>query len=282
MDILEILHQELKQAAPIRNISVVYEDTLASDPELLADSDNMDRAYWVNWSEQMGAWVSPDGMNIQVCVVNSAKEIDPGILTLGFTSLLTGVCLNLKGQVAIHANAVILNNQASAFIGYSGVGKSTLSAYCANRGAGFLTDDVLVVNDQGYVLPGNPRVKLFQETGNFLGLDTSEQTNYKLFYHPETHLGGTYQPDSVPLGNMYLLVQAEKDEIYIESVPPAQGVFDLLTHAYDVNRFIDRTPRLLDAYVQLLDKIPLKRLVYPRDFNRLPEVYALLLKESER
>jgi energy-coupling factor transporter ATP-binding protein EcfA2 len=235
---------------------------------------------WIEWSEYLGAWISTDGADIKVCILEDARGLDSGELTLGFTSVLTGVCLNLQGQVAIHANAVALKGKAIGFIGYSGAGKSTLSAFCAGCGAGFVTDDVLVVDEQGYVLPGNPRIKLYPETGVSLGLEASQETNYKIFYHPEYNLGTTLHHAPVPLGKLYLLAEAETDQVYTEPIPSAQAVFELLTHGYDVSYFIARNPKLFDAYVHLVDQVPLRRLVYPHDFSRLPEVYALLLEES--
>jgi hypothetical protein len=278
MSILNVICYELRQAPQIQEITVEYVAVL---PHSFDSSDTMtiDQLYWVDWSEQLGALVSPDGLKANVYVAEDARDLDPGELILGFTSTLTGICLNLQGQVAIHANAVAIEGQALAFVGYSGAGKSTLSAFCTSHGAVFVTDDVLVMNEQGGVLPGNPRIKLYPETGESLGLEASEETDYKIFYHPETQLGGIVSQEPVPLRGIYLLVESEQEEIYIESVPPAQSVFDLLTHAYDVSKFIDRNPRLLDAYIELIDKFPVKKLVYPHDFNRLPEVYDLLLTE---
>ncbi len=278
MSILDIIRYELRQAPQIQKITVEYVAVLPSDPTC-PDSVLIDQFYWVNWSDQLGALISPDGIKADIYVTETARDLDPGELTLGFTSTLTGICLNLQGKVAIHANAVAIQKHALAFAGYSGAGKSTLSAFCTSRGAGFVTDDVLVLDEEGKALPGNPRIKLYPETGICLGLNALEETDYKVFYHPETHLGGILLQEPVPLGGIYLLTESEEEEIYIESVSPAQAVFDVLTHAYDVSRFIDRNPRLLDAYTKLVDRIPVKRLVYPHDFSRLPEVYALLLTE---
>ncbi len=290
MNISDILHSELRQASRLQRLTIEYVTTLLHKSDNSPVRQNLahdvfgQNPHWVDWSDQIGAWVSLDGLNIQVCVTEDARDLDPGELTLGFTSTLTGICLNLQGQIAVHANAVVLNGRAVAFIGYSGAGKSTLSAFCTSHGAGLVTDDVLVIDEQGHVLPGNPRIKLYPETGELLGLDASQATDYKIFYHPETHLGGTYQQEPLPLGGLYLLANPELDteSIRLEAIPPAQGIFELLTHGYDVSRFIDRNPRLLDAYVQLVNRCPVQRLIYPHDFSRLPEVYALLLKESQK
>jgi hypothetical protein len=284
MNILETLRNELMQASHIRNLVVEYVKTLPSDTDGFYIKPGVfdGNSYWVSWSDYLGAWVNSDGSSLRVCITEDARDLDPGELALGFTSVLTGICFNLQGQIAIHANAISINGQAIAFIGYSGAGKSTLSAFCTNRGAGFVTDDVLVIDQQGFVLPGNPRIKLFPKTGESLGLDAFQETNYKIFYHPENHLGGIYHQQKIPLKHLYLLVSTEESEVFIKPVPSVQAVFELLTHGYDVSRFIDRNPLLFDAYIQLVDKFLVKQLVYPHDFSRLPEVYDLLLEESRK
>lgn len=234
--------------------------------------------YWVPWTEQLGAWINADGSDVVIVVRQDAQDMDAGALTLGFTAVLTGLCLNLQGQVAIHANAVSLKELAIAFVGYSGMGKSTLSAYCAFRGAGFITDDVLVVDANGLVAPGNPRIKLYPHTGESLGLDASEETDYKIFYEPG-QLGAKLHEQPVPLGIIYLLAESPDKRIYSEQLSPTQAVFDVLTHGYDVSKFIPNNPSLLDAYVRLVTQAQVKKLFYPRDFTLLPKVYEFLLEE---
>ncbi|MGB3636567.1 MAG: hypothetical protein WBA39_03110 [Rivularia sp. (in: cyanobacteria)] len=234
--------------------------------------------YWIDWTEEIGAWVSGDGSDIQILITDDARNMDIGELTLGFTSVVTGICLNLQGKAAIHANSVSLNDKAVAFVGYSGRGKSTLSAYCASRGAGFVTDDVLVVNSDGFAIPGNPRIKLYPHTAKSLGFDTSQKTKYKIFYPPEK-IGAKLHHELVPMGTIYLLEVSEDNKISSEQITASQAVFELLFHGYDVQDFIPRNPQLLHAYTKLVEQVPVKKLFYPRDFSMLPEVYNFLLEE---
>lgn len=235
--------------------------------------------YWIPWTEELGAWVNSDGSKVAI-VVNEASESTEieGLLTIGLTSVIAGACLNLQGHVAIHANAVSLDGLAIPFVGYSGMGKSTLSAYLANRGAGFITDDVLVVDSNGLVYPGNPRLKLYPHTGQSLGLDASEETDYKIFYEPG-QLGATIHEQPVPLGIIYLLAESPDNLIYSEQLSPSQAVFDLLTHSYYASELIPSNPALFDAYARLVTQASVRKLFYPRDFALLPKVYDFLLEE---
>jgi hypothetical protein len=272
MNVLETVSKDLTQIPKTVRLSLEYV------PSLPTAKKKFGTPYWVDWTEQLGAWVSGDGSDVKILIRDDARDIDVGELTLGFTSVLTGVCLNLQGQVAIHANAVSLEGLGIAFVGYSGRGKSTLSAYCASRGAGFITDDVLVINEHSHVVSGNPRIKLYPEVGEILGLDASEETDYKIFYEPG-QLGALLHRQPVPLGIIYLLDESPDERIYAERLPQSQAAYDLLTHGYDVSLFIPTNPNLLNAYARLVKQTPVKKLFYPRDFAMLPQVYDFLLKE---
>lgn len=277
MEVKDLIANELIQINQKIDLVIKYVFNL---PEQIEENNIqlIANRYWISWTEQLGAWVNADGSEIEILIREDARDMDIGELTLGFTSVLTGTCLNLQGQVAIHANAVSLENLGIAFVGYSGMGKSTLSAYCASRGAGFITDDVLVVDKSNFVLPGNTRIKLYPETGESLGLEASEETDYKIFYAPQ-QLGAKLHNQSVPLGIVYLIEESADGQIYSSHLPQTQAVFDLLTHGYDVSHFIPNHPNLLNAYTCLVAQVPVKKLFYPRDFSVLPQVYDFLLKE---
>ena len=51
--------------------------------------------------------------------------------------------LNLRGESILHASAVAIGDEALAFIGASGMGKSTLATLLCSAGASLVTDDVL-------------------------------------------------------------------------------------------------------------------------------------------
>ena len=57
--------------------------------------------------------------------------------------------LNLRGEAVLHASAVALGGEALAFIGASGMGKSTLATLLCSAGAGLVTDDVLRLKPEG-------------------------------------------------------------------------------------------------------------------------------------
>jgi hypothetical protein len=284
MNILETVSRELSQIPQMVRVSLESVPNLPNAEQVncldtVYFKGRGDSRYWIPWTEELGAWVNSDGSEVAIVVSEASKSDElEGSLTIGLTSVIAGACLNLQNQVAIHANAISLEEFAVAFVGYSGMGKSTLSAYCASRGAGFITDDVLVVDAKGLVYPGNPRLKLYPHTGESLGLDASEETDYKILYEPE-HLGAKLHEQPVPLGMIYLLAESSEQRIYSEQLSPSQAVFDLLTHSYYASELIPSNPTLLDAYSRLVTQASVRKLFYPRDFTMLPQVYDFLLEE---
>ncbi len=237
--------------------------------------------YWIPWTEYLGAWVTADGQKVILLVSEKADSSNlQGPLTTGLISVIAGACMNLQGQVAIHANAVKLGNYAIAFVGYSGMGKSTLSAYCATQGAGFITDDVLIVNRKGRVKSGILRLKLHPQAGKRLGLQSAQPTSYKNYYNP-TQIGAVLPEKDVPLGILYFLAESSGQAIYSEPISPGQAVFNLLTHSYYAADLIPQNPDLLDSYIQVTAQAVVRQLFYPRDFALLSNVYDFLCKEVQ-
>lgn len=284
MKILEAISEELSHIPQTINLSLEYtsnfpvSDETNSFHSTYINKQSVEK-YWISWNDDLGAWVKSDGSQVEIVVRETAKATEvSGVLTIGFTSVLTGACLNLQNRVAIHANSVSIQGKAVAFVGYSGMGKSTLSTYCATQGAGFVTDDVLVVDRDGFAHPGNPRIKLYPHTANSLNLKTPEYTEYKVFYEPES-LGAKLLGQPVPMGIIYLLAESEDDRIYTEELNPSKAVFDLLTHSYYAHALITSNPGLFDAYSLLVKQAVVKKLFYPRDFQKLPQVYEFLVEE---
>jgi hypothetical protein len=54
-----------------------------------------------------------------------------------------GALLRLRGVIALHASAVVVNGRAIAFLGPPGAGKSTTAAAMAMRGIPVLSDDIV-------------------------------------------------------------------------------------------------------------------------------------------
>jgi hypothetical protein len=89
-----------------------------------------------------------------------------------------GMLLHQRGLLPLHANAVEIDGKAVAFMGPSGIGKSTLAAWFHDRGHRVIADDVCVVrfDEEGHpwAEPGLPRLRLWRDALESSGRDQSQ------------------------------------------------------------------------------------------------------------
>lgn len=116
-----------------------------------------------------------NGSNIQIEFLG---ENDFHRTMLFLQGSVMGALLMQRGSVPIHANAILVKDKAVLFSGPSGAGKSTMAACFVNEGYDLIADDISVIQSDGnksFVLPGNKRLKLWEDTIKQLQWDL---TNY--------------------------------------------------------------------------------------------------------
>ena len=101
---------------------------------------------------------------------------DPGDIRLFLLGGALGALLHQRHWLPLHVSALKTPGGVWAFTGHSGAGKSTLSAWLHHsRGWPLVTDDVAVIKpheDKPYLHPGPPRVKLWKDALEVLGIQT--------------------------------------------------------------------------------------------------------------
>lgn len=86
--------------------------------------------------------VSADVRSVEMRMVEGT---DPGMGAILTSGTLIALLLQLRGTMVLHASGVELDDAVIAFLGHSGMGKSTLAALMCTAGARVVTDDVLPV-----------------------------------------------------------------------------------------------------------------------------------------
>ena len=98
-----------------------------------------------------------------------------------FKIFLYGTCMTAlllqRKIICLHGAGIVRNDEANLFLGYSGIGKSTLTSYFVNQGYQFLGDDVLPLRfgDNRQVMIGYsvPTVKIWEDNLVNLGIKTA-------------------------------------------------------------------------------------------------------------
>lgn len=95
-------------------------------------------------------------------VAHLAPGADEGVLSVLGAGAFLAVHLMLRGDLVLHASAVRVRDTAVAFVGASGMGKSTLATLLCAEGNQLITDDVARVAVQGHnAQPIPPRPVVF-------------------------------------------------------------------------------------------------------------------------
>ncbi len=220
---------------------------------------------------------------------------EPGMSYESFQVYLLGQALSFallkRGFEPLHATAVVVDGRAVAFLGASGVGKSTLAAAFVRSGYRVLTDDVLVVQETGGRMmahPGPTRLKLFSSTARRLAADVTGAvqmngvTTKLVIPLNDAHV----HAGAVPLGAIYdVALPAGKpgsQKLALTPLSRRHAAMALVRSGFNqryVNR--DRLSRQFAASVAVAEQIPVKTLSYPRVLKSLPQVVQAVAQDAQ-
>jgi hypothetical protein len=122
-----------------------------------------------------------------------------------------GLVLHQRGQIALHASAILVGDKAVLFCGASGVGKSTIAAALGKRGYGLVTDDIAAIsmrNGAAFVESDGRWYKLWEQAIDGLNLGARRGVAVRSClakFHVEPSRSAT---NALPVGAIYHLREA--------------------------------------------------------------------------
>ena len=142
---------------------------------------------------------------------------DPGDVRLFLLGSALGGLLHQRHWLPLHVSALKTPGGVWAFTGHSGAGKSTIGAWLHyTQGWPLVTDDVAVIKpheEEPYLHPGPPRVKLWKDALAALGIETEglvRDLTREDKYHLMLNKG--FQDHPYPLKALVMLERAEEGE----------------------------------------------------------------------
>jgi hypothetical protein len=226
--------------------------------------------------------VSADGTAV---TCSPAPGTDPVTIEHLYNNQVLPLALSRQGRLAFHASAVTVPGGTVAFLGRTGLGKSTLAAQFARSGASFLTDDGLLLAPaaDGYlVLPNHPSIRLWDDSHQALLDDGVAAAPPVSFTSKSRFLAGdglSYCDEPQPLRAAYVLDDPASGDIVIRRTSMSEAVMGWLRNSFllDVE-----DPAMLSQHFQhataVAHAIPTYHLDYPRLYERLAEVQAAILR----
>ena len=205
---------------------------------------------------------------------------------------IIGFMLRLRGITCLHASGVVVDGEALALTGPSGMGKSTLAASFAAAGYPVLTDDILPLNTVNNVicaLSGYSRLRLFPNS-----FETSQELPDKLPLlapgwnkHYLDLTSDPYELYKAPatLKVVYIIDRNIKktESPSIVTLSGAEVVPLLAANTYR-NELLNPGMRMKEFYYlsNLASKIRVKKLHPLNDISAMPQLREMLLADFRK
>jgi len=201
--------------------------------------------------------------------------------------------LELRGVPALHASAVVVGDRAAAFLAAPGSGKSSLATAFMQEGHPLLTDDVLAVGREGgsYVgHPGYPQLRVWPDQAErLLGHYEDLELVHPAYSKRRLPVGesgfGTFCEASRPLACVYLPERRDPSDCgghtEITAASPREGLMALVGHSFVVGivEALGLHAERLGFFSEMVSRVPVRRVVYPSGYDRLPEVRRAILED---
>lgn len=209
------------------------------------------------------------------------------ILRLYIVGSSLSVILHQHGLLPLHASVVAVDNEAVAFLGEWGAGKSTTAAAMVKHGHSLIADDIAAVEMCGrhpVVSSGIPWMKLWPESVRAFDL---EPENLPLI-DPDIdkrllHVAIEHSQARTPLRCLYVL--DDGPQLDIQSIPRNIAMQDLLANWYGSRfgrGFLNQNERvrLFQQVTHLLATVPTFRLCRPDELRLLNEMAASITEHA--
>ena len=177
-----------------------------------------------------------------------------------------------RGELVLHASGVQLAQGAVLFIARSGSGKSTIATALGAGGARVVADDAIVLreNGEGPLAIGAYSGLRVWMSGESDKRRISPADSSMLFADTPVRVAGIYVLDSPASGS-----------IRIDPLPPREAVMALVANSYILDcGDRDRLAGHLDSAIGCGRAVPVRRLAFPHDADRLEELCRLLLDDQ--
>lgn len=242
----------------------------------------LEDGYLLRFPELADFHISSDGTFV-ICW--PAAEVSHETIQHLYLNQVWPLALSRCGKLVFHASAVAIDGAATAFMGSSGQGKSTLAAEFATHGFPFLTDDGLRVESQGgslQILPSHPSIRLWEDSQDALlrsGVEAAPSVQYtsKSRFLAGGDIAFCDQPK--PLRRVFFLGDGTAEVPQFHRLRPGEALIELVKHSFLLD--IEEKEMLATHFNELANMVnePIYyRLDYPRRYEDLAQVRQAIIE----
>lgn len=195
----------------------------------------------------------------------------------------------LRGVPALHTAAVAVDDRAVGFLASNKGGKSSLAAAFMQAGYPLLTDDILMVEQRGGDIvgqPSYPQMRMWPDQArHFLGSEEALPLVVPHLTKRRVPVGpggfGTFRGKSASISHLFLPTRSpEVSEVELERLSPQETLIELLRHSFLPNTVVrlGLAERRLPILMVLAQQVHLYRMRYPTGVEFLPGIVDTILR----
>ena len=263
-------------------------DPAAIDPESTALEDAWPliqreaAGYRLSFDEDSVFWVAENGRTIR-CFTGSTPTHTRNHYLLDH---VLPRALHLMGKSPLHATAVTTSVGVLAFVGETGMGKSTIAAAFASLGSSLVSDDCLVLHEQeGRILavPSYAGLRLYADVSEtlFQRVPSTQVAHYTSKQRITTELALAGEPEL--LSAVFALERVpDLDAPVLGRLGPADATMALATGAFRMDMEHARLHReQLRFFAAVARVVPVWRCQVPDDLSKLLGTATAILEAVE-
>ena len=228
--------------------------------------------------------VSGDGETVTAYPTDDTDETTIEHL---YINQLVPLALSRQGKPAFHASVVTVPGGAIAFLGKTGMGKSTLAASFAFDDATFLTDDALIIEERDstcLALPSSASIRLWEDSVDALVGDDGELAIAVSYSSKARLLAGdalAYSSQPTELIAAYVLDRKEPGTVSIDVLSGSGRHMAWVQNSFLLDiQDKDLLARHFDWTHRISSNVPTFSLDFQRDYGILPEVRRIIREHA--
>ena len=270
------------------DIEVIYDEVPAELPDALSCAENLQasRDQLLLKVDGVASYLVSGGQRVTIARDPAADDDDVRVFLLGS---VFGALLHQRDDLVLHGSAIEWEGECVAFLGFSGVGKSTLASAFRKRGHAVLTDDLCVVRPRAdgrmVAYPGFPQTKLWLDS--LQQLDVSAEGLRRIHNKLEKRavpLAEAFATAPLPVKKLYLLRPHHKDGLNLSSVdgPRKFGILRNHTYRFGFLAALDGKAGHFQQALKLAQQAPVSIVVRPSNTFCLDELVAMIETDLRR
>ncbi len=232
--------------------------------------------YLLRFPELADFEVSADGTEV---IAHPADGTDEATVEHLYINQLVPLALSRQGRPAYHASVVTVPGGAVAFLGKTGMGKSTLAASFALNTAAFLTDDALLIEERDggcLAMPSHASLRLWDDSVEALVDERIAKASAINYSSKARLLAGdalTYCEEPQTLLAAYVLERQGGEEVTIRELSGLDRYMAWLGNSFllDIEDH-DLLSQHFEWTHRISGAVPTFALDYPRDYGILQDV----------